>query len=334
MERARVTRIGVVAIGRNEGVRLERCLDSARGEGRSLVYVDSGSVDASVSNARRRGAEVVELSSDVPFTAARARNAGFARLRELDPQAEWVQFVDGDCEIDPAWWATIDRWLPGDDDVAVICGRRRERDPDASIYNRLCDLEWNTPIGSASSCGGDSLMRASAFEAVGGFNPALIAGEEPELCFRLRARGFRIERLDSEMTLHDAAMSHFTQWWLRAMRAGHAYAENFALHGRTPARFRARELTSILFWGLALPAAAVLATPLSPLAPLGALALYLVLFLRIRAGRLAAGASGSDANAFALFTVLGKWAQAAGVAWYLWNRARGQRTSLIEYKGA
>jgi len=327
-----VTRIGVVAIGRNEGARLERCLDSAVGGERTVVYVDSGSTDASIANARRRGAEVVELSPREPFTAARARNAGFARLCEIDPSVEWVQFVDGDCEIVPAWWETIGRWLPGPSEVAAVCGRRRERHPEASIYSRLCDLEWETPIGAAKSCGGDALMRVAAFRSVGGFDARVIAGEEPELCFRLRARGFRIERLDSEMTLHDAAILRFAQWWRRALRAGHAYAENFALHGEPPERFRAREVGSILVWGAGLPIAALLAAPIVPVAPLVALVLYALLFVRIRRGRFAAGAAPRDAGLYAAFTVIGKWAEACGIAWYAWNRIRGRRTRLIEYK--
>ena len=36
------------------------------------------------------------------------------------------------------------------------------------------------------------LVRVEAFEAVGGFRPELIAGEEPELCMRLREKGWKI----------------------------------------------------------------------------------------------------------------------------------------------
>jgi glycosyltransferase involved in cell wall biosynthesis len=332
VERGAVTRIGVVAIGRNEGERLLRCLDSARAGGRTLVYVDSGSSDGSAAAARARGAAVVELDARMPFTAARARNAGFARLLELDPQVEWVQFVDGDCELAPEWWSAVAGWLPGDPAVAVICGRRRERHPESSVYNRLCDLEWDTPVGSALACGGDALMRVSALRAVGGFAPGLIAGEEPELCFRLRAAGHRIERIAAEMTLHDAALTRFAQWWRRALRAGHAYAENHALHGASAERFKARELRSVLLWGGALPALAFGLAPASAGLSLAALGAYGVLFARVRAGQLRAGRSAGDAARYAAFVVIGKWAQLAGVAWFWWNRAFGRRAALIEYK--
>ena len=34
--------------------------------------------------------------------------------------------------------------------------------PEATIYNQLCDWEWQRPPGRAKSCGGDALMRVAA----------------------------------------------------------------------------------------------------------------------------------------------------------------------------
>src|SRR6476660_3526039 len=83
--------VAVVAIGRNEGERLQRCLESVRPQCETIVYVDSGSDDGSVDLARGLGVEVVELDMSIPFTAARARNEGLRRLRELRPSLEYVQ---------------------------------------------------------------------------------------------------------------------------------------------------------------------------------------------------------------------------------------------------
>src|SRR5687768_17706012 len=96
--------VGVIAIGRNEGERLRRCLASVVGKGcAAVVYVDSNSSDGSVAMARGMGVEVVELDMSLPFSAARARNAGFERLVQAAPHVEFVQFVDGDCEVQPTW---------------------------------------------------------------------------------------------------------------------------------------------------------------------------------------------------------------------------------------
>lgn len=323
-------KIGVVVIGRNEGERLVRCLDSAARDAARVVYVDSASSDGSVERAEARGASVVRLAPDRPFTAARARNAGFERLRELEPGVELVQFVDGDCELREGWVAAAAAHLRAHPEVAVVCGRRRERHPEASVYNRLADLEWDTPVGDAEACGGDAMIRAAVLEEVGGYDAALIAGEEPELCLRVRRRGHRVVRLDREMTLHDAAMTRLGQWWRRQARAGHAYAEAAWLHGGGPERFRVREVLSILAWGAALP---VVALVLAPPTAGGSLALaaaaYAMLWLRIRAQQ-----DGPGAGAWATACVAGKLAQAWGVATFAWNRlVRGRRTALIEYKG-
>src|SRR5689334_13166902 len=201
--------VGLVAIGRNEGERLRRCLASAIGRGLRIVYVDSGSTDGSVTLARSLGVDVVELDLSIPFTAARARNAGFEHLLRACPDLEFVQFVDGDCEIVDGWLTKAEEFLREHPEFAVVTGRRRERFPGASVYNRICDIEWHTPVGEMHWCGGDTMMRASALRQVNGFDPAFIAGEEPELCVRLRDKGWKIYRLDAEMTSHDADMHHF-----------------------------------------------------------------------------------------------------------------------------
>jgi GT2 family glycosyltransferase len=303
------------------------------------VYVDSGSTDGSVEFARSVGVEVVELDTSVPFTAARARNRGFERLIEIRPTCRYVQFVDGDCQVDPDWLSVARAELDQRPGVVVVCGRRRERYPGASVYNKLCDLEWDTPVGEAAACGGDAMMRVESLRAVGGFNPALIAGEEPELCVRLRLAGGKIVRLDAEMTLHDAAMTRLGQWWKRAVRAGHAYAQGAALHGSGPTRHGAKQVRGILFWGAVVPAAigvgAVLAVTAHGwawwcVAGLGTG--YPVLAARIYASQRRAGRSKSDAAVYAWFCVLGKFAQVTGLLRYWTNRLLKRRQTLIEYK--
>lgn len=319
-----LARIAAVAIGRNEGERLERCLTSLQGQVGRIVYVDSGSTDGSRERAAVR-AEVVDLDLTRPFTAARARNEGFAALLQAGEDAlAYVQFIDGDCELQPGWIAAAAAFLDSHPDVAVVCGRRREHRPDQSVYTRLIDREWDTPPGEAKACGGDALMRVEAFQAVGGFDPRLIAGEEPELCVRLRAAGWRIWRLDAEMTLHDAAITRFGQWWRRSRRAGHAYAEGAAMHGAAPERHQVAQTRRALLWGLALPLAVLALAFTVPW-----LALLLALAWPAQVLRLARR-QGDPAEA--LFLTLGKLPEAQGVLDYHLGRLRGRRRGLIEYK--
>ena len=332
--------IGVVAIGRNEGERLRQCLESVAGKVGAVVYVDSGSTDGSADLARSLGAEVVSLDMSKPFTAARARNEGFARLGELLPVLMYVQMVDGDCAVRDGWLDAAAAALDGDEQLAVVCGRRRERYPSASIYNGLTDMEWDTPVGEARSCGGDAVFRAEALRRVGGYDPTVIAGEEPELCVRLRAAGYRVERLDAEMTVHDANMHTFGQWWKRNVRAGHAYAQGAAMHGATDGH-NVKQVKSIVFWGVAAPVAIVLCTLLSAVFwPFGLLALGLCcgygwLGWKVWRYRMKAhGDAAKEAAIYALFTVVGKLPNAWG-AWTYWkNHALGRQAGIMEYKGA
>lgn len=322
---------GVIVIGRNEGVRLRQCIDSVLGQvpASHVVYVDSGSSDGSADMARALGVTVHSLDVRQPFTAARARNAGVSCLSASADAVACIQFVDGDCEVAPGWIAVAGAFLTSHPRVAAVCGRRRERHPERSVYNLLCDLEWDTPIGETKACGGDVLMRASAIHAVGGYRDELIAGEEPELCVRLRAAGWKIWRLDAEMTLHDAAMTRVGQWWKRCMRAGFAYAEGVRLHGAPPERHWVRETRRALVWGLAIPLGLITASmTLGPAVMLG-LIVYPLQVLRLGA-RTVDGQRARWARAF--FLVAGKLPESVGVIKSWMQRARGQTATLIEYK--
>lgn len=326
-----MNRIGLVAIGRNEGERLRHCLKSAVGQVAQVVYVDSGSTDQSVALARSLGVDVVELDLSIPFTAARARNAGFLRLLELNSQLDYVQFVDGDCEIVAGWLERAQQELDANPDIVVVCGRRRERFPEATIYNRLCDIEWNTPIGEAKACGGDAMMRITALQAVGGYNPTLIAGEEPELCVRLRQNGGKVFRIDAEMTLHDAQMTRFGQWWRRSVRAGYAYAEGASLHGAPPERHWVKETRSIRLWGVIIPAiAGLIALPTHGFS-LILFAGYPLMTYRIYQYASGTGLSRPDALLFAASCILAKFPQAQGQLRFYWGKLFKQPSRLIEY---
>ncbi|MFK4233012.1 glycosyltransferase family 2 protein [Pseudomonas guariconensis] len=324
-----MTGIGVVVIGRNEGSRLDRCLASLAGAADQVVYVDSGSTDGSVQMAQARGIEVLALDMTQPFTAARARNEGFACLHRLMPSVRYVQFVDGDCEVVAGWLPAAQAFLDQHPEVAVVCGRRRERYPTRSIYNQLCDLEWDTPVGQAKACGGDALMRADAFVQVNGYRADLIAGEEPELCVRLRAQGWKVWRLDAEMTLHDAAMTRFSQWWRRSLRGGYAFAEGAFLHGAAPERHWLRESRRAWVWGLGIPLATLLACTLFGWGGLLLLLVYPLQVLRLmRRGRGSLQQNGLQAG----FLVLGKFPEMCGQVKFLLKRFGVGKSVLIEYK--
>lgn len=315
---------GIVVIGRNEGDRLRACLAAVPFDACRVVYVDSGSADGSLPFAERTGATGVALDPARAFTAGRARNEGVRALLALDPAVEFVQFIDGDCELDPHWLASGLAFLAQHPRHAVACGRVRERDPAGSVFNRLCDWEWDTPVGEAKACGGNALVRLAAFRAAGGFREELIAGEEPELCLRLRREGWGIRRLGQEMVLHDAAMTRFSQWWRRALRAGHAFAQGAWLHGRARERHWVGEtLRAVAFGGL-LPLAALLLWAVA--GPWGGVLLLVypaqVLRLALRGGGFTR----------AFYLVLARFPEFLGVLAFVRARLARSPARLIEYK--
>ena len=246
-----LSQLGIVAIGRNEGERFVRCVESLVREapGCTIIYVDSGSTDGSVEFARGKGVEVVQLDMSRPFTAARARNAGLERLLEVSPSVQFVQFIDGDCEVIAGWLEAGVGALAGDERLAAVSGRLRERFPERSIYNRLADIEWDRPVGEEKSCGGVAMMRVSRVREVGGFDSGLIAGEEPELCARMRERGGRIMRLAHDMAWHDLAMTTSAQWFKRARRHGHAIIEVSYFKTTASKGLFAGQVRSSVLWG-------------------------------------------------------------------------------------
>jgi nucleoside-diphosphate-sugar epimerase/predicted dehydrogenase/GT2 family glycosyltransferase len=324
--------VGIVVIGRNEGARLARCLKSAAGSA-PLLYVDSGSTDGSVELAHRLGVTVHELSPDRPFSAARARNEGFAALLAREPQLRFVQFLDGDCELDPAWLAQGRAALAARPRAAAVCGRLRERAPAATLWNRLCDIEWHGPTGAIDACGGVFLVRTDAFAGAGGFDPAIVAAEEDDLCVRLREAGREIVRIEAEMARHDAAMERFGQWWRRSVRTGQAYAQVAARHRGSPLRPFVREARSAWLLGLGAPLAILAAGAATRGAGLLLALLYVPLVARVAVRLAARGTPRRDAWLYAAHCYAAKVPQAVGLLRHLADRALRRPSRLIEHKG-
>lgn len=321
--------VGIVVIGRNEGERLRRCFDSARLHAAATVYVDSGSSDDSVAMAESRGVAVVRLDMTRPFTAARARNAGFKRLLVALPELHFVQFVDGDCELVEGWLEAAGDYLDQQPGIAAVCGRLRERFPERSVYNRLCDLEWDRAPGETDACGGIFMVRTAPFASLGGFREDLLAGEEPELCLRLRAQGWKVWRLALPMAWHDAAMLRFGQWWTRTRRTGFGYAQGASVTGMLGERHRMAQLLRPWFWGALLPLVTVGACLAWGAAGAALLLAYPLQVLRM-AQSLPGGAGTRWTRAF--FLMLGKFPELLGQLQFWLDRRRRLVAGAFDYK--
>ncbi|HPF47385.1 MAG: glycosyltransferase family 2 protein [Alphaproteobacteria bacterium] len=321
-----VNNAGVVIIGRNEGQRLNACITSVlRSGAKHIVYVDSCSSDGSAELAKSFKIDVIELDGQFPLTAARARNAGFKFLDETVEGLKYVHFIDGDCEMDENWLGSAITAFDVSPDVAVICGRLREKYREKSLYNRLCDMAWYIKPGEINSCGGIATIRADIFQKHNGFNTNLIAGEEPEFYHRLRKAGQRILCLDAPMGFHDAAMMHYKAWWIRSLRTGFSYA-NAAEWGRW-----AKERKSFVIWGGIYPLILIIMFLQFWLAGLLFLALFPIQIVKIYFGLNMPYSSG-DRLLYATFCMLDKIPEFLGFLKYHYVKISGSKQKIIEYK--
>lgn len=196
----------------------------------------------------------------------------------------------------------------------------------------MIDLEWDTRVGPTRVFGGDVLMRTSVFLDVGGYDETLIAGEDPDLAGRIANAGWGIERLACEMTVHDADLSRFTQWWKRQIRAGHAVVDAWLRAPWSDTGLQHR-VASIAFWGGALPLTVVVAFLFGAgLAGLTLLLAYPVLAARIYQRLRSNGRTSREAALYAGSCVEGKFAEFYGGLQCLFRRARRTTPRLIEYK--
>lgn len=245
------SKLGIVLIGRNESSRLKITLPPAKKTGCSIVYVDSSSTDDSCELAHSLKIPVIELSADQPLSAARARNAGFEFLMQNDPDLEYVFFVDGDCSLQENFVHSALIYFAAQPKVVCICGFRLEEHPSKNFFHRITQAEWSRQTGEIPSCGGDALFRTQAFRSAGGFSTQMSAGEEFELCERLRAGGGTIVRLPEIAVYHDCAIATFGQYAKRMQRSGVALA--LGLKHYQDKTYCKRRIAAAIFHGILVP---------------------------------------------------------------------------------
>ena len=323
-------KIGIVVIGKNEGLRLIKCLESASTLNLPLIYVDSGSTDSSVENASNYTKDIIKLSMEGHFSASRARNEGLSYLVRKLPSIEFVQFVDGDCVLSRDWIDISIEKMNLSSSYAVVCGRRKELFPEKSLYNKLCDIEWDVTAGEVLACGGDFLCRVTAFEQVKGFNVSFIAGEEPELCFRLRQHAWKILRTTDLMTFHDSNILCLSKYLVKIRRTGYAYCLGFLEHGMSAEHYNMREVLRIIFWGFLLPIAFLFYVLIGSWNSNLVIVIFLAQFMRVY--QKVKNYAFLTRFVYAAITVFGKTVECMGLFQCLLRKITRSQNSLIEYK--
>jgi glycosyltransferase involved in cell wall biosynthesis len=326
--------VSVVIIGRNEGQRLQRCIASVQqahwGALRhDIWYVDSRSTDDSLASAQALGAHTLVLPEG-PMCAAKARNLGWQAA-----EGECILFLDGDTELHPDF-VTHALLALEDGSLCAAWGHRRESNPQQSLYTKVLDLDWIYPAGITPYFGGDVLVRRSALAQVGGFDGTLNAGEEPELCARLRAKGWKILHIDVPMTRHDLAVRSFKAYARRCYRSGIAYAEvTHRMQTLGDALWQHEARRDLVHGSLYVVAPLLLALAFALHVLAGALLAVLGLAVLLRsAWRCRARAAGNAVLAlqYALHSHVQKVPALFGQLAWMRAHARQQRLALVDYK--
>lgn len=317
---------GVVVIGRNEGVRLKSSLLSVLRLRCPVVYSDSHSSDDSAALARSLGVFVVELDPSRPLNASRGRKEGAECLIRLFPNLEYVMFLDGDCILEHSFIDKAIEVFNDRPDVGVVFGRLQELHPEQSIYNRIANLEWARPTGEVPTCGGNALFRFDSYLSSGGYNETIVAGEEPELCSRIRLLGSKVLCIDAPMGFHDLGFSSFKEWWVRGVRGGYG---SINVRARFGLRYFDRQIQSAWFWGIVWPL--LVAAPLLFLSKVYPnigiywVCLFFASFLPVQIWRIARsglnrGLNRRDALSYGALMMVNKWASVVGQSKWVLER--------------
>ncbi len=310
---AALNKLGIIFIGRNEGERILKAVESFPASSASVIYVDSGSTDGSVDLIISKGINVHSLSPEKPFTAARGRKEGAEIMLKEYPDVRWIQFIDGDCALDPLWCDIGVEYLQSHDEVGIVCGILVEEKPELSHFNRMNALRWSSaPIGEIEACGGIFLARREAYEQSGGFNEILLTGEEAEFCLRVRSSGYLIMRLNKRMAIHDSDLISLKSWWKRAIWGGYGDALRHVTIKHSNNNPEKRKIRSSFIWGLFMPfifSVGILGSFFNELLivlPAIVLILYIQLLLRLIIRNLKNGNGYRDSYIYSYLTIVRK----------------------------
>ncbi len=274
--------VGIVVIGRNEGRRLIRGLRIAMTLTPHVVYTDSNSDDGSREQAQEFAPKVHVIHMTTgPFTPSRGRLEGSQYLLEHRPEVKFIQFIDGDCFLDPEWITTGRTYLEEHPEVGAVFGRRREERVSESLFSRVMDVDWDKPTGESPLFGGDVLIRSEALRQAGNWSATTINAEDIDLAFRVRNQGWTIMRLAREMTTHDAALTQFREYWKRARRDGYGCSNVGWRYYKSHGRPMLRRVLGAMAYTFALPILVIIAAVIDWRAGLIGLAILLLLWLRM-----------------------------------------------------
>jgi len=219
-------------------------------ENHPVVFVTYSGTSEPGEIARNAGAVVVKMRGKNEIPPARSRNAGFRQLRKIQPNLDYVQFIDAHTQLDSDWLTKAIAFMERRPEVTAVEGLHKTS-KDAAIPQIIDKDRHDWEIRATQN---NALVRVQDFIDIGGLRGDLIISDIQDFCMRTRGRGRHIWHLDMPMTITHSTKSGFKHWWQGAQWDGFEHAFCASLHGKAPERYRVEEMRRSLIWGIFFPA--------------------------------------------------------------------------------
>lgn len=190
--------VSIVIPARNEARHLARVFAALAAldyplHRREVILVDNGSVDETAAIARRHGARVIP---------APAGNVG--EVRNIGARAalgEVIAFLDADCLVGPGWLRVAVGQMK-DSRVGAVGGNCTVGSEGNWIQRAWAVELRDATVDARTLATASFILRRRLFEELGGFDAALGAGEDDDLSQRIRAAGYRLQRVAECSVVH------------------------------------------------------------------------------------------------------------------------------------
>jgi len=214
--------VSIIIIGKNEESNLGNCFRSVLemdypADRFEVIYVDTGSTDRSLEIARKSNVRAVEEHAQFP-------SPGLARNRGIqEAQYDIIHFIDGDMTIDSGYLRKAVSFLDTDR-IACVIGNVSERRSDRSFLARVLNYPWSIRrSGFVEAPGAGGTFLKGVLQMINGYNPLILKGQETELGYRIRQKGYRIYKIEHTMGVHHYGINNLCDLAKRSYLMGISY---------------------------------------------------------------------------------------------------------------
>ena len=195
--------ISFIVIGRNEGWKLTKCLESiykaisVNNLQAEVIYVDSQSKDDSITRAKKFDKIRIFQLLEKKVNAAKARNVG-----AKEATGKYLFFLDGDMELFPEFLTHA--FSTKETLVHPLVGGRLEHhyyNEKWALLDKKIFLTHKNPVFKPIA-GGTFIIEKTLWDSVDGMDNRFVVSEDPELGLRLAEKGVLLKSIPHFLGIH------------------------------------------------------------------------------------------------------------------------------------